>query len=143
MRALVSSIEAEFHRYQALAEAAMAQLSEAQLAEPGPGGNNSVVIVAWHVGGNLASRFTDFLTTDGEKPWRKRDEEFLARTPARAELLAHWQRGWTTLFATLAELDDETLTRQITIRGRSLIRAITWGKSSIWPSAGGVTRGST
>ena len=95
MRALLTSIEAEFHRYQALADAAIAQLSEAELSRPGAGGNNSVVIVAWHVAGNLASRFTDFLTTDGEKPWRKRDQEFLARTPSREELRAHWNAAGT------------------------------------------------
>ena len=121
MRVLVSSIEAEFHRYQALAESAMAQLSESELSQPGPGGNNSVVIVAWHVAGNLASRFTDFLTEDGEKSWRKRDEEFLVRTPSRTELLAHWQQGWSALFQTLAELDDASLTRQVTIRGTELL----------------------
>jgi hypothetical protein len=120
MRALLASIEAEFHRYQALADAAMAQLSEAELSRPGPGGNNSVVIVAWHVAGNLASRFTDFLTTDGEKPWRKRDEEFLARTPSREELRAHWERGWSALFTALAELNDERLTERVMIRGTEL-----------------------
>jgi uncharacterized damage-inducible protein DinB len=120
MRALLQSIEAEFHRYQALADAAMAQLSEAELSRPGPGDNNSVVTIAWHVAGNLASRFTDFLTTDGEKPWRKRDQEFLARTPSREELRAHWERGWSTLFAALAELNDELLAAHVTIRGTEL-----------------------
>jgi uncharacterized damage-inducible protein DinB len=120
MRAFMASIEGELHRYQALADAAMAQLSEAELSQPGPGGNNSVVIVAWHVGGNLASRFTDFLITDGEKPWRKRDEEFLARTPSREELRAHWERGWSALFAALANLDDQSLSERVTIRGTEL-----------------------
>jgi len=120
MSTLVPSIAAEFHRYEALGTAAMAQLSEAELSRSGPGANNSVAIVAWHVAGNLASRFTDFLTEDGEKPWRNRDEEFLDRTPSRNELNAHWQHGWNALFTSLAELTDEHLHERVTIRGTEL-----------------------
>lgn len=72
MKAILTSIGAGFRRYKALADAALSQLSEADLGEPGPGAGNSVAVLAWHVAGNLASRFTDFLTTDGEKPWRDR-----------------------------------------------------------------------
>ena len=73
---IVGSIDAEYRRYMALAEAAMAQLTEAELNQQGPNGGNSVAIVAWHIAGNLRSRFTDFLVADGEKPWRRREEEF-------------------------------------------------------------------
>jgi len=120
LRNVVSSIEAEFRRYKALAESAMAQLSDGELREPEPGGGNSVAVVVWHVGGNLASRFTEFLTTDGEKPWRHRDGEFTARDVDRAELIAFWERGWEVLLGTLADLTDEDLTRTITIRGVEL-----------------------
>ncbi|MBZ0267527.1 DUF1572 domain-containing protein [bacterium] len=120
MRIVVSSIEAEFRRYKALAESAMAQLSDAELREPEPGGGNAVAVIAWHVGGNLASRFTEFLTTDGEKPWRKRDGEFASRDVDRAELDAFWERGWSTLLATLSHLADEDLARIVTIRGVEL-----------------------
>ena len=65
---LVSSIEAEYRRYKALGEAAMAQLRDEELVAPGTHGGNSVAVLVWHIAGNLASRFTDFLTTDGEKP---------------------------------------------------------------------------
>jgi hypothetical protein len=120
MKSPLTSIEAEYRRSKALADAALAQLSEAQLSEPGPGGGNSVAVVAWHLGGNLASRFTDFLTTDGEKPWRKRDDEFAPRAPSREELRDQWERGWTILFGALSELGEDDLERNITIRGQEL-----------------------
>jgi len=120
MPAVLPAIIAEYHRYKALADRALAQLDEDQLAEPALGGGNSVAVLAWHVGGNLASRFTDFLTSDGEKPWRHRDQEFAARRPSRAELQAHWDRGWSVLFAALAELRESDLDRTVTIRGTEL-----------------------
>jgi uncharacterized damage-inducible protein DinB len=117
---IVASIRAEYLRYKVLAEAAIGQLSESDLVVPGAGGGNSIATICWHLGGNLRSRFTDFLTTDGEKPWRKRDEEFQARNVSRAELLAHWERGWAVLLDTLSTLTDEDLARAVTIRGQSL-----------------------
>jgi uncharacterized damage-inducible protein DinB len=120
MNAIVGSIRAEYLRYKALAEAALGQLSEAELVAPAAGGGNSVAVICWHVAGNLRSRFTDFLTSDGEKPWRKRDEEFEGRTVTRAELLAHWERGWAPLLDTLSTLTDADLERTVTIRGQPL-----------------------
>jgi uncharacterized damage-inducible protein DinB len=119
VRAILSSIESEYRRYDALARRAIEQLDEAELARADDGGN-SVATIAWHVGGNLVSRFTDFLTTDGEKPWRDREGEFEARRPTRAELLAHWERGQEALFGALAELSDADLARSVTIRGVAL-----------------------
>jgi hypothetical protein len=85
----VSSIAGEFRRYKALGDAALAQLKDEELAAGDPAtGSNSAAILVWHVGGNLRSRFADFLTSDGEKPWRKRDEEFTTRTVTRNELCA-------------------------------------------------------
>ena len=98
----------------------MAQLSEGELSKPGPGGGNSVAVVAWHIAGNLSSRFTDFLTADGEKSWRKREEEFAQRTPTRPELLDHWEHGWNVLFASLSGLTDGHLERSVIIRGTEL-----------------------
>jgi hypothetical protein len=120
MNSIVASVQAEFLRYKALAEAALSQLNEDELLLTGSGGGNSIAILCWHVGGNLRSRFTDFLTTDGEKPWRKRDEEFLARAVSRADLLAQWERGWTALLDTLSGLTDADLSRTVAIRGQSL-----------------------
>jgi hypothetical protein len=77
-------------------------------------------VIVWHVSGNLRSRFTDFLTTDGEKQWRKRDEEFEARSVSRTELLQKWNEGWDVLLGTLAILKDEDLARTVTIRGQAL-----------------------
>ena len=120
VRNVVSSIEAEFRRYKALGDGAMAQLPASDLVVSAPGGGNSVAVIAWHVGGNLKSRFTDFLTTDGEKPWRHREEEFAARSCTNDELSAHWETGWRVLLASLAELDDGSLGRTVTIRGVEL-----------------------
>ena len=79
----------------------MRQLSAEDLVTD-TAGANSIAMIVWHVAGNLESRFTDFLTTDGEKPWRNRESEFEPRTPARAEIQEKWDRGWRILFASLA-----------------------------------------
>ncbi len=94
----------------------MEQLSEEQLSQ-GSAVGNSIATIVWHISGNLESRFTDFLGSDGEKPWRDRDREFLKRTVSRAELREKWDRGWSVLMGTLADLDDGVLQREVTIRG--------------------------
>lgn len=118
--AIVGSIDAEYRRYKALAEAALEQAPEGTLSQPGPSGGNSLATICWHVSGNLQSRFTDFLTTDGEKPWRRREEEFEARKVTRAKLMAKWNQGWDALLSTLATLTDADLAKTITIRGQAL-----------------------
>jgi len=120
MRQIVGSLEAEYRRYKQLGEEAMAQLPEEQLGQASGPGANSVATIVWHISGNLASRFTDFLHSDGEKPWRDRDSEFLQRSVSRAELLERWEAGFSVLFGSLAEVDDETLHAPVTIRGVSL-----------------------
>lgn len=120
MRRIVSSIEVEFRRYKVLGEAAMGQLSMEEICAAREPGVNSVAVIAWHVGNNLKSRFTNFLTTDGEKAWRKRDEEFEGRTLTREALLEKWEDGWDMLFDTLDELTDRDLQRVVTIRGLEL-----------------------
>ena len=120
MNTLIKSIESEFRRYKSLAEGALAQVAEAQLAMPGPGNGNSLATICWHVAGNLQSRFSDFLTSDGEKPWRHREEEFAARTVSREELLGKWTAGWKVLFTALDTLSDAQLTESVTIRGQRL-----------------------
>ena len=117
---VLHSIRDEYRRYKALAEGAMAQLDEAELSIPGPGGGNSVAVLVWHIAGNLASRFTDFLTSDGEKPWRRRDEELQPRTATRPELLAKWESGWEVLFSALDGLTDAHLAHTVTIRGQAM-----------------------
>jgi uncharacterized damage-inducible protein DinB len=121
MATIIDSVRGEYLRYKALAEGAIAQLGDADLCTPAPGGGNSIATICWHVSGNLQSRFTDFLTSDGEKPWRVREEEFAARTVTRAELLAKWATGWDTLAGTLQGLTDADLSRTITIRRQPLL----------------------
>src|ERR1700687_4699531 len=101
MTSVTGSIRDEYLRYKALAEGAIVQVSDAELSAPGPNGSNSIAVICWHISGNLRSRFTDFLSSDGEKPWRKREEEFQARTVSRAALLSKWDEGWDVLLGTL------------------------------------------
>jgi hypothetical protein len=114
---ILGSITGEYRRYRALGEAAMAQLSEAELNEAAPNGGNSIAVIARHLSGNLASRFSDFLTADGEKPWRDRESEFVPGTMSRETLLADWNRGWKALFESLNGLGDEDLDLEVRIRG--------------------------
>ena len=120
MNQIVSSVHAEYLRYKGLAEAAIGQLSDAELVAPGPGGGNSIAVLCWHLAGNFRSRFTDFLTSDGEKPWRQREEEFSRRSVSKQELLAYWEGGWKILLDTLGGLTDADLEREVTIRGQPL-----------------------
>ena len=121
MTAFIASIRAEYLRYKALAEAAIAQLGDDDLAAPAPNGGNSIATICWHVSGNLRSRFTEFLTSDGEKPWRNREEEFLARSVTRAEVLGKWNAGWDVLLDTLTTLGDDRLGDTVTIRGQPML----------------------
>ena len=120
MRDLIDSIRGEYLRYKSLGESSIAQVPDSDLSRPGPGGGNSLAVICWHVSGNLRSRFTDFLTSDGEKPWRNREEEFDDRAVSRAEFLAKWEDGWSVLFGTLDSLTDENLRDTVTIRQQPL-----------------------
>jgi len=120
MMTIVESVRAEYVRYKTMAEAAIRQLDDAQLAAHTSGNSNSIATICWHVAGNLKSRFTDFLTSDGEKPWRHREEEFEPRTVTKAEVLEKWEDGWTALHGALAGLRDDQLHGTVTIRRQSL-----------------------
>jgi len=102
-----------------LADGAIAQLSDEQLfAVPDPE-SNSVAVIMKHMAGNMRSRFTDFLTTDGEKPDRHRDQEFiLTRETPRDELLRWWEQNWQIAFDTVKSLLPGDLERTVTIRGQ-------------------------
>ena len=97
----------------------MQQTSDADLSAPGPGKGNSIAVICWHLSGNFQSRFTDFLTTDGEKPWRQREEEFETRTVTRSELMSKWDQGWEVLLGSLESLSDDQLQESVIIRGQS------------------------
>jgi uncharacterized damage-inducible protein DinB len=120
MISIVDSIRAEYLRYKALAEAAIDQLSDAELSAEGPNCGNSIAVICWHLSGNFRSRFTEFLTADGEKSWRQREEEFQPRTVSKAVLLAKWNEGWDVLLDALSTLADEQLQRTVTIRRQPL-----------------------
>lgn len=119
-RLIVASIEAEYRRYKALGEGAMRQLAAVELTRTPDPESNSIATIVWHIAGNLESRFADFLTSDGEKPWRNRDEEFEPRQAGAAEVEEKWQRGWRILTDALAGLTDAHLTRTVRIRGQEL-----------------------
>jgi uncharacterized damage-inducible protein DinB len=120
MTTLVDSIRAEYLRYKALAEAAIRQLDDGELSAQQTSNSNSIATICWHLSGNLRSRFTDFVTSDGEKPWRQREEEFAARPVSKAELLAKWEEGWEALLGALTDLTDEQLHATVTIRQQPL-----------------------
>ncbi len=112
--------------YKKLAERAMEQVTDDQLFATLDHEANSIAIVVKHMAGNMRSRWTDFLTSDGEKPDRNRDGEFVDPPQTRAALLAEWEGGWSRVFAALEPLTDADLGRTITIRGEahSVMQAI-------------------
>jgi hypothetical protein len=118
-RELIDSITAEYRRYKQLGEGAIAQLTDTELSRAAQD-DNSVATIVWQIAGNLKSRFVDFQTSDGEKPWRNRDEEFEQRTVTRQELLDKWEEGWRALFAAVDALNDDSLNAVITIRQQPL-----------------------
>jgi uncharacterized damage-inducible protein DinB len=120
VRTVISSIESEYRRYQRLGEESLRQLDAEALVRQPPGDGNSAAALVWHVAGNLRSRFTDFLTTDGEKAWRDRESEFAPRAVSAADVRAKWDEGWNVLLQTLSALQDADLSRTVTIRGQAL-----------------------
>lgn len=102
-----------------LAERAVEQVPDPKLRVALDENTNSIAVIMKHVAGNLRSRWTDFLTTDGEKSWRDRDDEFVDRFESRAEILEHWERGWSCLLSALQALKAEDLSAQVTIRGET------------------------
>ena len=117
---------AVFGYYKRLAERAMAQVTDEQLFTLIDGEANSIAIIVKHMAGNMRSRWTDFLTTDGEKPDRDRDREFVDPAATREALTDEWEEGWAMMFAALEPLTDADLGRTITIRGEahSVVQAI-------------------
>lgn len=117
---LVKSFVDEYARYRAIGEKAMAQVSDEGLNRVVATDGNSIAMIVRHLGGNLVSRFTDFLTTDGEKATRNRDDEFADGTYARADVEAAWKRGWDVLETEVGRLTDDDLERVVKIRGQEL-----------------------
>ena len=115
-----------FMYYKGLAERAMAQVPDEQLFVVLDEEANSIAIIVKHMAGNMRSRWTDFLTTDGEKPDRHRDDEFVTPPDSREALSATWEDGWACLFRALGRLLEADLGRTVTIRGEahSVLQAI-------------------
>ncbi len=112
----IASLRKLFAYYKDLGEKAIAQVSDADLHQvPGEDGN-SIAVIMRHIAGNARSRFSDFLTSDGEKPWRDREGEFTESLTTRETLLAEWNSGWKTLFDALDALGDADLERIVYIR---------------------------
>jgi hypothetical protein len=115
-----------FRYYKHLAERAMAQVTDEQLLAVLDTEMNSIAVIVKHMVGNMRSRWTDFLTSDGEKPERQRDAEFVDPPRTREALLALWDEGWNCLFQALEPLSEADLERSVTIRGEahSVMQAI-------------------
>ena len=117
----------EYRTYRTMAEKAMAQVTDEELFRQIDQESNSIAIIVKHLSGNLKSRWTDFLTTDGEKSDRDRDGEFITETvDTRAGIEARWQEAWRISLATLESMSDRDLQREITIRGEphTVLKAI-------------------
>ena len=115
-----------FEYYQSLGEKAMAQVKDEALWWTPDEKSNSISLIVKHLHGNMLSRWTDFLTTDGEKPWRQRDLEFEETIRTRDEMMSLWNEGWTCLFNALRSLSADDLTKTVYIRnmGQSAEEAI-------------------
>jgi hypothetical protein len=123
----IRSAERIFREYKALAEKALAQLSEEQLVQTTDAEANSVFIIMRHLAGNMKSRWTDFLSTDGEKEWRERDREFENDTSVTREaMMKMWNEGWDVLFYALEQASNVSMGTIVKIRGEehSVLEAV-------------------
>lgn len=105
-----------FKYYKSLGEKAVSQVSDEFLFKSEHADSNSIAIIVQHLSGNMLSRWTDFLLTDGEKTWRQRDAEFEVVLKSRQEILDSWEKGWNCFLSTLENLKEEDLLKEITIR---------------------------
>jgi len=116
----VAATISRFEKSKNLAEKAMAQLTFHELCSQPSTESNSIATIVKHLHGNMLSRWTNFLTEDGEKAWRQRDAEFSELYETRDALEQDWQQGWAVVFKTLQTLDDSMLQQTITIRGEEM-----------------------
>ncbi|CAN5309212.1 DUF1572 domain-containing protein [soil metagenome] len=122
---LESSIKL-FRYYKSLGEKAIDQLTDEQVLQKPNDASNSIALIVHHLSGNMLSRFTDFLTTDGEKPWRNREAEFEEQYADKKAMMVAWVNGWKCLFDALETLKPDELTKLIYIRneGQTVMEAI-------------------
>jgi len=116
----------QFTYYKMLGDKTFDQLVDEDLFWQSPSENNSIAIIVNHLHGNMQSRWTNFLTTDGEKDFRNRDQEFENLIKTRSELIANWSEGWQTLFTALDSVDEENFDQLVYIRnqGHTIVEAI-------------------
>ena len=127
VRHYLDDSQVQFRKTKALADRAMEQISEAEFFAAPDEESNNIAIIVKHVAGNLRSRWTDFLTSDGEKEWRRRDTEFvLEEGDTRASLRERWEEGWQILFDALAQVGVDEFDQQVIIRGEphTIVQAI-------------------
>jgi uncharacterized damage-inducible protein DinB len=117
---MIEDFITEFQRYKTLGRKALDQTGDEALNQVRGTDNNSIAMIVRHISGNLISRFTEFLTSDGEKPWRNRDSEFEETNYSRTQVDEMWDRGWSVLERELNALTDGDLSKEITIRGHTL-----------------------
>ena len=122
----IDSVKKQFLYYKTLGEKAIEQLDESQLFISINENSNSIAVIVCHLTGNMLSRWTDFLTTDGEKEWRNRDQEFETSIKTKEELLMVWNKGWNCFFEALNSISNEQLNEIIYIRneGHTIIEGI-------------------
>ncbi len=114
----LESAIAELKSLKKVAERAMAQVSEKDFFSSPDTESNSIAVLVKHLAGNMRSRWTDFLTSDGEKPDRHRDSEFITKGDSRESLLQRWEESWNLLFSVVEALEPEDLSRTVLIRGK-------------------------
>ncbi|MFT6205971.1 MAG: hypothetical protein ACI9V1_003615 [Spirosomataceae bacterium] len=124
---IIEAFQKQFVYYKRLGEQTIQKLTDKQLLWQASEGSNSITMIVNHVVGNQLSRFTDFLTSDGEKPWRNRDAEFEEILWTKEEVLKHWETGWTCLFTALNPLTENDLNKVVYIRniGHTVFEALT------------------
>jgi hypothetical protein len=110
-----------FNNYKDLGDKTFAQLTDADFHYQPNEESNSIAIIIQHMAGNMLSRWTDFLNSDGEKDWRNRDAEFEAQQLNKQQLMALWEKGWQCCIAALSELQEDDLLKTITIRSEGLL----------------------
>ena len=122
----LDSVLRQFQYYKELADKTFALLSDDEIHWHSGPESNSVAVIVKHMAGNMLSRFTRFLTEDGEKPWRNRDTEFEDTYQSREEMLAHWESGWKSLFEALSPLTADNLQQIVYIRneGHTVLEAL-------------------
>ncbi|MCK0162011.1 DUF1572 family protein [Allomuricauda sp. F6463D] len=122
----IASVTFEFQRYKAMGDKTFAQISDADIHWKFTDTDNSIANIVKHMVGNMLSRWTNFLTEDGEKPWRTRDMEFEEPFVTKTEMISAWEKGWDCLFDALSHIDESNFQNTIKIRGEehSIAKAI-------------------